>query len=123
MLGLGDVILEHSFPEIITDLPKADIKFEGIRGWIAQGDNYQIVFFEMKPSAEVLEHSHNAQWGIVVEGEMELTIKGKTKVYRKGDEYFIPALAKHSAKFLAKCRVIDFFSDKTRYKPEPDFQR
>ncbi len=110
--------LKHDFPKIITSLPEADIEFEGVRGWIAQGDNHQIVFFEIESSAEVSEHSHNAQWGIVVKGEMELTIEGKTEVYRKGDEYFIPTHAKHSAKFLTKCRVIDFFTDKTRYKPK-----
>ena len=110
--------LKRDFPEIIKGLPEADIKFTGVRGWIAQGDNHQIVFFEIEPSAQVSEHSHKAQWGILVEGEMELTIKGKTRVYRKGDNYFIPAQAKHSAKFLAKCRVIDFFNEKARYKPK-----
>jgi len=110
--------VKHSFPKVITSLPEADIKFEGVRGWIAQGDNHQIVFFEIEPSAEVPEHSHNAQWGIVVEGEIELTIEGKTKVYRKGDEYFIPSQAKHSARFPIRCRVIDFFEEKARYQPK-----
>ena len=106
------------FPKVITDLPEANINFEGVKGWIAQGDNHQIVFFEIESSAEVPEHSHNTQWGIVVDGEMELTIDGKAKVYRKGDQYFIPVQAKHSAKFLTKCRIIDFFTDKTRFKPK-----
>jgi len=79
------------------------------------------VFFEIESSAEVPEHSHNAQWGIVVEGEMELAIEGKAKVYRKGDEYFIPPKAKHSAKFLTECRIIDFFADKIRFKPKRIF--
>lgn len=110
--------MKQNFPKAITGLPEADITFKGVKGWIAQGDNHQIVFFEIKSSAEVPEHTHNAQWGIVVEGEMELTINGKIKVYRKGDEYFIPAQAKHSAKFQTKCRIIDFFTDKTRFKPK-----
>ena len=112
--------MKQGFPEAITGLPEADIRFKGVKGWIAQGDNHQIVFFEIESSAEVPEHSHNAQWGIVVEGEMELTIDGKAKVYRKGDEYFIPPQAKHSAKFQTKCRIIDFFTDKTRFKPKLD---
>lgn len=108
--------MRQSFPQAITGLPEADITFKGVKGWIAQGDNHQIVFFEIESSAEVPEHSHNAQWGVVVEGEMELTIDGRVKVYRKGDEYFIPAQAKHSAKFQTNCRIIDFFTDKTRFK-------
>ena len=114
----GVDVLKHGFPKAVTDLPEADIEFKGVRGWIAQGESHQIVFFEIESSGEVSEHSHNSsQWGIVVEGKMELTIDGKSKIYEKGDEYFIPARVKHSAKFLSKCRVLDFFGEKMRYKP------
>lgn len=54
--------------------------------------------------------------GVVVEGKMELTIDGKTKICEKGDGYFIPAHAKHSAKFLSEFRAVDFFGEKMRYK-------
>ncbi len=110
--------MSRAFPRIITELPEADVKFEGVRGWILQGEDHQIVFFEIEAKSEVSEHSHDAQWGIVVDGKMELAIEGRARVYGKGDEYLIPAQAKHSAKFLTKCKVIDFFSDKTRYKPK-----
>lgn len=111
--------MKEGFPKVIRDLPEADIKFEGVRGWIAQGKNHQVVFFEIEPLSEVADHSHNSpQWGIVVEGSMELTIEGQNEVYEKGDEYFIPAQVKHSAKFLSKFRAIDFFAEQTRYKPK-----
>ena len=110
--------LKQSFPTVITDLPQADIQFNGVRGWIAQGESHQIVFFEMEPFAEVPEHSHDyTQWGIVVEGRMKLTIGDETTIYEKGDDYVIPAHTKHSATFLTACRVIDFFGEKMRYKP------
>jgi len=70
-------ILRHDFPNIITSMPEADIKFDGVKGWIAQGDNHQIVFLEIKSSAEVSEHSHKAQWGIVVEGEVMFHVIGR----------------------------------------------
>lgn len=109
--------MKHSFPKVITDLPEAEIKLEGVKGWIAQGESHQIVFFAVEPKVEVSEHSHEyPQWGFVVEGKMELTIDGESKLNEKGDEYLIPAHAKHSARFLTKCRVIDFFSEKDRYK-------
>lgn len=111
--------LKQEFPKIIKDLPEAEIQFKGVRGWIAQGKNHQIVFFEIEPFGKVSAHSHNSpQWGIVVEGKMELTVDGKIEVYEKGDEYFIPALTKHSAKFLSRFRAIDFFAEKKRYKPK-----
>jgi len=52
----------------------------------------------------------------VIEGKMELTIDGKARICEKGDEYVIPAQAKHYVRFLSKCRVMDFFSEKMRYR-------
>ena len=110
--------MKQSFPTAITDLPQADIQAKGIRGWIAQGVNHQIVFFEMEPFSEVPEHSHDyVQWGIVVEGRVKLTVGNETRVYEKGEQYIIPAHEKHYATFLTACRIIDFFREKMRFKP------
>lgn len=107
----------RGFPKVITDLPEADVQFKGIRAWIAQGEKHQIIFFEMESWAEVPEHSHEyPQWGIVVDGKMKLTIDGRARICEKGDEYVIPARAKHYAEFLSKSRVIDLFSEKMRYR-------
>jgi mannose-6-phosphate isomerase-like protein (cupin superfamily) len=109
----------QGFPRVVTELPEADIQFQGVKGWIAQGESHQIAFFKIEASAEVSEHRHDSpQWGIVVEGKMELTIGNETRIYEKGDEYFIPPHTKHSAKFLNKVRSIDFFGEKTRYNPK-----
>ncbi len=105
------------FPAVIKDLPEADLPFKGVNAWILQGEKYQLIFFEMQPTALVPEHSHSyPQWGMVIEGKMRLTINGKAKTIEKGDDYLIPARTKHQAKFLAKTQVIDLFSEKTRYK-------
>jgi len=105
------------YPEVITRLPEADIRFEGIRAWILQSEKHQLVFFEMKTSARAPEHCHDYdQWGFMIQGKMELTVNGKKRIIENGDEYVIPAQAKHSARFLAKSRVIDFFSEKDRYR-------
>ena len=105
------------FPKVIKALPEADLPFEGAKAWILQGEKHQLIFFEMQSTAIVPEHSHNyPQWGMVIEGKMKLTINGKTKTIKKGEDYLIPANAKHKAKFLTKTRVMDFFSEKNRYK-------
>jgi len=110
----------RAFPEVITALPKAIMQVKGIEAWVLQGENHQLVFFEMNVNTQVPEHSHDyPQWGIMVEGKMRLTIDGVTHLIEKGDEYIIPANAKHYATFLKKSRVIDFFSEKTRYRTEP----
>ena len=116
---------DDGFPELITGLPQADVPIPGVRAWLSQGLDHQIVFFEIPAGCEVAAHSHGAQWGIVVEGEMDLTIDGQTRRCRPGDSYYIPAGAMHSARFLTDFRVMDMFADADRYKPKaaPSAQR
>ncbi|MFC2098525.1 cupin domain-containing protein [Bacteroidota bacterium] len=109
----------HDFyPDNITNLPEADIPFEGVRGWLSQAKDHQIVFFEIEAIGAVAEHKHGAQWGTVFEGEMELSIGGIIKTYKKGDSYFVPDGVLHSAVFKKKTYVMDFFADRERYKPK-----
>jgi quercetin dioxygenase-like cupin family protein len=49
---------------------------------------------------------------------MELTVAGKPQIFKKGDEYLVPAGSAHSAKFLRPTRVMDYFSEKNRYNPK-----
>ncbi len=108
----------NGYPEVITCLPEAEMKFEGVKAWILQADTRQLVFFDFEAGAKVPEHSHSyAQWGMVIEGKMELTINGKSRICRRGFEYLIPASAKHSVRFFCGTRVMDFFSEKNRYQP------
>lgn len=104
------------YPEIIRELPEIDTPLEGIRGWAIQSEDKQVVFFDIHPIGIVPPHSHCAQWGLVVEGKMRLTIGEKTRVYSKGDWYFIPEGVVHSATFLTRVHVIDVFDDPNRYK-------
>jgi quercetin dioxygenase-like cupin family protein len=78
------------------------------------------MFFDIEPVGVVPPHSHCAQWGMVIDGEMKLTIGDETKVYRKGDWYYIPAGIVHSATFLTRVFVIDVFDDPERYKAIKD---
>ena len=69
---------KQGYPEVITCLPEADIQFEGVKAWILQANTRQLVFFEFEADAKVPEHSHGyAQWGMVIDGKMELTINDK----------------------------------------------
>ncbi len=104
------------YPDMIRALPEIDINLEGIRGWLLQNDTKQAVFFDIQPASKVPPHSHCAQWGIMLSGEMSLTIGEDTKTYRKGDQYFIPEGIIHSAKFLSRVNVIDIFDAPDRYQ-------
>ena len=107
-----------AFPEFISNLPEADIPFPGVRGRISQAPNHQIIFMDIEPIGKVAPHRHGEQWGIVVEGEMELSIGGVTRRYLAGDSYHIPANVEHAATFPTRVRVIDIFADVDRYRPK-----
>ncbi|MDW7712588.1 MAG: cupin domain-containing protein [Deferrisomatales bacterium] len=109
--------MTSTYPDLIRDLPEADLRLPGVRGWLLQGATRQAVFFELPPGAAVPEHAHGAQWGIVISGELELTIGGALRTYRKGDTYEIPAGTPHSAACPGGALVLDLFADPSRYGP------
>ena len=103
------------FPEPILKLPQADIPIKGINSYLSQSDGHQILFMEFSEDADLPEHSHASQMGIVLEGKMDLTIDGVKNTYQKGDRMFIPDGIKHSAKIYAGYADITFFNQKDRY--------
>ncbi|NHJ13286.1 MAG: cupin domain-containing protein [Candidatus Thorarchaeota archaeon] len=108
---------EH-YPDCIKVLPKAKIPTEGVQAWIAQGGAFQVAFFEIEPIGIVPPHSHSAQYGFVIEGEMQLTVGDETKLYTRGDSYYIPEGVVHSAEFKTYFRAMDFFAEPKRYEVE-----
>jgi len=78
------------FPEPIRNLPLADIPLSGIKAYLSQAENHQIIFMEFTEDAQIPEHSHEAQWNVVVAGKIDLTIDGVERTYTKGDSVFIP---------------------------------
>ncbi len=107
---------EDFWPGIITNLPEADIPIEGLRSHLLQGQNKQMIFMSFENDVEVPEHSHEAQWGVVLDGEIELTIDGRKRTLGKGDTYFIPKDIKHSAKINKGYKDLTLFNQKDRYK-------
>lgn len=105
-----------TYPDMIRNLPEIDVPLKGVRGWLLQSTDKQVAFFDIEPVGEVPAHSHGAQWGIVVDGEMELTIGDNTNVYKNGDWYYIPEGVVHSANFPTRVCVIDVFDEPGRWK-------
>jgi len=111
-------MVDNSYPNCITVLPKVKVGFSGVKGWLSQGTDSQIVFFEIEAGGVVPPHSHGEQFGIVIEGEMTLTIGEITKTYKKGDSYHIPDGVVHQAESNTFVRVMDFFAEVDRYSTE-----
>ena len=103
------------FPKPILNLPKVDMPFAGYEAYLSQGEDHQIIFMRFGEDIDLPEHSHQAQWGIVLEGKIELTIDGITSTYTKGDRYFIEKDIMHSGKIFAGYADMTFFNQKDRY--------
>ena len=106
------------YPQMITELPEVEIPFNGVKGWLLQGIDKQVVFFDIETIASIPEHSHGEQWGVVVDGEAELVVGGVKKILRRGDTYHIPPGVPHSVTFRTRLKAIDFFAEPNRYKPK-----
>ena len=97
------------------NLPEADIPIKGVKAYLSQAENHQIIFMEFSEDADLPEHAHESQWGIVLEGKIELMIGGVKSIYKKGDRYFIPKDVKHSGKIFAGYADMTYFNQKDRY--------
>ncbi|WP_170360270.1 cupin domain-containing protein [Ruegeria arenilitoris] len=105
------------FPDFITAFPKLDVPFpeDVVQTAVIRSDAGLAAFFTFLQDMELPLHSHGAQWGTVIEGEVDLTIGGITKTYRPGDSYSIPAGVEHGGQIKAGTRVIDVFEEPDRY--------
>jgi mannose-6-phosphate isomerase-like protein (cupin superfamily) len=107
--------MSNLFPEPIRNLPEADIPLDGIKAYLSQAKDHQLIFMEFDEDADLSEHSHAAQVGFVLGGKIELTIDGIPREYCKGDIYYIPENIKHTGKIYAGYADITFFNEPDRY--------
>ena len=89
------------YPEFIQSFPSIDVPFpeDVVQTAVVQSDAGLVAFFTFLKDMELPPHSHGAQWGTVIEGEIEFTIGGETKTYRAGDSYSISAGVEHALLF------------------------
>lgn len=105
------------YADFIKALPRPDIPLKEAGAHLLPSPLGQVVFWELPAGAVIPPHSHGAQWGIVVDGEIELTIDGVAHTFGRGDAFFIGDGVVHSGKLTKDCRAIDFFADPDRYQP------
>jgi quercetin dioxygenase-like cupin family protein len=108
-------MLSKNFPNPVLNLPEADIPIKGVKAYLSQAENHQIIFMEFSEDVDLPEHSHESQWGIVLEGKIDLVINGIRHSYSKGDRYFIPKGVRHSGKIYGGYADMTYFDQKDRY--------
>ena len=105
----------RDFPAFVRRLPEAELSCQGMRGWLLQGGSGQVLFKEAETEVTLPEHAHGEQWGVVVDGRLELTIDGFTRLYMRGDFYSIPAGKRHRTRVFPGFKAVDHFEDTDRY--------
>ena len=72
--------------------------FPGVEIFTTHGDAVMLSLVEFEPHAVVKEHSHpHEQMGLLLEGELEFTIGGKTRILQPGEMWCIPGGVVHRA--------------------------
>ena len=70
--------------------------FDGYRARIHHGQHITFALVEVEPNAALPAHSHaNEQAGVVVQGEITLTVDGNKRTMRTGEGWVIPPNAVH----------------------------
>lgn len=88
---------------------KAKQILEGITLRAVSGEKTMMTFFEFEPNAVIPSHKHpHEQITYIIEGAIEFTVNGETKVLKAGDGVVILSNQEHSAKILDKpTRAVD----------------
>ena len=114
--------MEHIFSAPIRKLPEADIPLDGIRAYLSQAQDHQLIFMQFEKDVDLPEHSHAVQAGFVLNGKINLTIDGIKREYKKGDIYFISEGVVHSGKIFPGYADITFFNESGLYSTKVERQ-
>lgn len=101
------------FPEGIRRLPKTELA--GADVYVHDDGTSQILFIEVprdRPAAVVPNHTHDVEWGFVVEGEIEMTLGGRVERHAAGSTHLIPKDLPHSFRFAPGTSSVHYFVER-----------
>jgi len=98
------------FPNL-DEIPSREL-MPGIVARTFWGDQMLCAIVDLAANSNLPLHSHpHEQAGVVLQGELELTVAGETKLLVPGDTYLVPGNVEHSARTgNMPTRVMDIFS-------------
>ena len=101
------------FPEPVRRLPHTTLA--GIDVFVHDDGRTQVLFMELAAGREevaVPTHTHDVEWGVVVEGSIEMTIGGRVEEHGPGDIHLIPAHVPHSFRFRPGTSSVHYFVER-----------
>lgn len=107
-----------TLPAFFDNMPALDVPFPEtiVSTHAVRSDAGLVVFFRFHQDFSLPPHAHGHQWGTVIAGEVALTIDGKTRRYRPGESYDIPAGVVHGVAVTAGTIALDVFAEADRYR-------
>lgn len=85
--------------------------FPGFHGRFVHSERMTFAYWDIESGSLVPEHSHMHEQVVnMLEGQLELTVDGHTRILDPGQVLIIPPHAIHSGKALTACKVLDVFS-------------
>lgn len=106
---------EGLLPDEVLALPIVEIPVDGAAGFALSDDEKQLAFFVFEEGVSFPDHSHCAQRGTVIEGEMILEVNGRTNLYQAGDHYHVPEGTAHRTVFTRRTVLVDMSDDPRRF--------
>ena len=106
------------FPESVRRLPRGELA--GADVFVHDAGATQILFIEVPkghPEVVVAPHTHDVEWGIVVEGEIVMTLGDRVETHGPGATHLIPAGLVHSFRFRPGTSSLHYFVER-RVEPK-----
>ncbi len=93
----------------LDDLKKLPLA-PGISARVISAETFTVAHVTIAKDAMLPEHQHHHEQVVnVIEGEMVLTVEGKTYRLTAGQSFLLPPNMPHSGMALSDCRIIDVF--------------
>ncbi len=109
---------DAEWPPFVDSWPEAHMETAGLCGRILKGECGWVIFMSADRDILIPMHRHGAQWGIVLDGEMEITVADQTRTYRRGETHYIPASVDHEAVLRAGWRGMYVFARPAEREPD-----
>lgn len=101
----------NHFPEKIKSLPVQKGKVDTSSKYMLEAKECKVLFAAYEPGTSIPPHKHDDAdvHGVVIKGQIILTINEVTKKYDIGDWYHIPAGAVHATVFEQETEEIEYW--------------
>lgn len=95
----------------LASLPAREIFNGALRGHYAHLERMTVGEVRIAPDTELPLHQHpHEQFTLVLEGRLEFTVSGETRIIEAGAGILIPSKIVHGGRTITACRLLDVFT-------------